>query len=174
MDLALSYLRQAEDRVRYAGKAQEEGNHAYAVRQCQEAVELSLKACLWLIGAEVPKLHDVGPVLREERGSFPGWFAERVDELAYFSRVLRREREPSMYGDSESGLPPDRLYSKRDSAEALRMAEEVLGLSKRLLEEIRGASRGRAFFVPLAQAQRRAIAALSRPFVGQALRLGIL
>jgi len=140
--MALSYLRQAEDRVRYAGKADEEGNFAYVVRQCQEAVELSLKACLWLIGAEVPKLHDVGPVLREERASFPSWFRERVDDLAYFSRVLRREREPSMYGDSESGLPPDRVYSKKDSQEALRMAEEVLRISKKLLEEVKAEPSG--------------------------------
>ncbi len=107
-------------------------------------MELSLKACLWLIGAEVPKLHDVGPVLREERGSFPGWFAERVDELAYFSRVLRREREPSMYGDSESGLPPDRLYSKRDGEEALKMAEDVVEAAKRLLEEVRASNQQRS------------------------------
>ncbi|MGC8636551.1 MAG: hypothetical protein ACP5T5_05970 [Thermoprotei archaeon] len=40
-----------------------------------------------------------GPVLREMKRSFPAWFTERVDELAYFSRVLRREREPSTYGD---------------------------------------------------------------------------
>ncbi len=48
MDLALSYVRQAEDRGKYAKMAQEEGNYAYVVRQCQEAVELSLKACLGL------------------------------------------------------------------------------------------------------------------------------
>ncbi|XVE23268.1 HEPN domain-containing protein [Tardisphaera miroshnichenkoae] len=134
--MALSYVKQAEDRVRYAKMAQEEGNYAYVVRQCQEAVELSLKACLILAGVEVPKLHDVGPVLREMKRSFPSWFAERVDELAYFSRVLRREREPSMYGDSESGLPPDRLYSKKDGEEALRMAQDVTGTAKKLLDEI--------------------------------------
>jgi HEPN domain-containing protein len=86
--------------VEHANIAQEEGNYAYVVRQCQEAAELSLKACLSLVDAQVPKLHDVGPVLREMKRSFPAWFTERVDELAYFSRVLRRERQPSTYGDS--------------------------------------------------------------------------
>ncbi len=74
------------------------------------------------------------------RRSFPSWFAERIDELAYFSRVLRREREPSMYGDSESGLPPDRIYSKRDGEEALKMAEVVTSVARKLLEEVRSGS----------------------------------
>ncbi|MEM1817663.1 MAG: HEPN domain-containing protein, partial [Nitrososphaerota archaeon] len=74
LDMARSYLRQAEERVKWTSQALEDGNYAYVVRQSQEAVELSLKACLRIVGVEPPKWHDVGPVLRREREKFPEWF----------------------------------------------------------------------------------------------------
>jgi HEPN domain-containing protein len=75
--------------------------YAYCIRQSQEAVELMLKASLRIVGIEPPKWHDVGPVLMEFAERFPLWFRERIPELAATSRWLRREREPSMYGDEE-------------------------------------------------------------------------
>ena len=66
------------------------------IRQSQEAVELSLKALLRIIGIEPPKWHDVGPILVERSKSFPKWFKDLIPELAAISRWLRREREPSM------------------------------------------------------------------------------
>ena len=104
-DLAKS--RQAEERIKHAKEALNEGNYPYTVRQCQEAVELLLKAALRYVGVEPPKLYDVGPLLRKERNKFPAWFQEKIDEFAYYSRVLRSEREPAMYGDEETGTPPD-------------------------------------------------------------------
>ena len=70
LDMARSHLRQAAERVRHAEEALANGNYPY-VRQCQEAVELALKAALRMVGVEPPKWHDVGPVLRRERGRFP-------------------------------------------------------------------------------------------------------
>jgi len=72
-------------------------------------VELLLKAALRLVGVEPPRWHDVGPVLRREAQRFPHWFGRDIAVMARYSRRLRREREPSMYGDEETGLPP-RLY----------------------------------------------------------------
>ncbi|MEM1842674.1 MAG: HEPN domain-containing protein, partial [Ignisphaera sp.] len=60
--MAQPYLRQAEERIKHAKEALEGGNYPYVVRQCREAVELLLKASLRLVGVEVPKWHDVGPV----------------------------------------------------------------------------------------------------------------
>jgi len=94
-DLAKSYIRQAEERIKHAKEALSEGSYPYTVRQCQEAVELLLKAALRYVGVEPPKLHDVGPLLRKERDRFPAWFQERIDEFAYYSRVLRSERRTS-------------------------------------------------------------------------------
>lgn len=73
IEMAKSYVRQAEERLRHAKEAFEEGNYPYVVRQCQEAVELLLKAALRIVGVEPPKWRDVGPVLRRESSRFPEW-----------------------------------------------------------------------------------------------------
>ena len=117
MAMAREYMRQASGRLRHAREALEEGNYPYVVRRCQETVELLLKAVLRLVGIEPPKWHDVGPTLRKEANRFPQWFRNLVSRLARISRKLRREREPSMYGDEESGVPPDELYDEEDAIE---------------------------------------------------------
>lgn len=139
VDMARSYLRQAEERIKHAEEALRSGNYAFTIRQSQEAVELALKGILRLMAIEPPKWHDVGPVIKRHRDLFPDWFKERIDELASISRRLRREREPSMYGDEETGTPPDQLYSLRDAEEALQSAKIVLNLCLRLFSEYRGA-----------------------------------
>ncbi|MEM2610072.1 MAG: HEPN domain-containing protein [Candidatus Bathyarchaeia archaeon] len=133
--MAKSYLRQAEERVKHAEEALRTGNYAYTMRQSQESVELALKGILRLVAIEPPKWHDVGPILKRHRELFPQWFRDKVDEVASISRRLRREREPSMYGDEETGTPPDQLYSLMDAEEALEYAREVLDLCMRLLKE---------------------------------------
>jgi len=135
LDMARSYLRQAMERVRHAEEALINGNYPYVVRQCQEAVELALKAALRIVGVEPPKWHDVGPVLRREQGRFPAWFRERMDELISISRSLRKERELAMYGDEESGIPPEELYTRVDAEYALNSAKMVLSLVEKLLKE---------------------------------------
>jgi HEPN domain-containing protein len=103
-ELARSNVRQAEDRLTTARIALERGNYPYAVRQAQECVELSLKACLRLVGIEPPKWHDVGPIIRRERENFPEWFKEHVERIVSISRSLRKERELAMDGDEESKI----------------------------------------------------------------------
>jgi len=87
------------------------------------------------VGVEPPKWHDVGPVLRREQGRFPAWFRERMDELISISRSLRKERELAMYGDEESGVPPEELYTRIDAEYALDSARKVLDLVNKLLKE---------------------------------------
>ncbi len=53
-------------------------------------------------------------------GRFPPQFAEAIPQLASMSRTLRAERELSFYGDPESGIPPEELYTEDDALEALR------------------------------------------------------
>jgi len=133
VEMAASYLEEALRRVRVAEWSLSEGAYAYCIRQSQEAVELALKAALRMVGVEPPKWHDVGPVLLESRGRFPKWFDEKIDELASTSRWLRREREPSMYGDEESGLPPQRLYTKTYAERALNEARNTVEFVRRLI-----------------------------------------
>ncbi len=136
LELAKSNIRQARERIIHASEAFERGNYPYVVRQCQEAVELALKASLRLVGIEPPKWHDVGPILKRERKRFPQWFSEIVDKLASISRKLRKERELAMYGDEESMIPPEELYSKDDALEALEYAKYVLDNVEKLLNEV--------------------------------------
>jgi len=135
LEMAKSYERQARERLRHAREALESGNYPYVVRQCQEAVEKLLKAALRATGVEPPKWHDVGPVLRANTERFPGWFREEISRLARISRKLRREREPSLYGDEETGTPPDELYFREDAEEALEMAEYTFNVVSKLLSE---------------------------------------
>jgi len=133
--MARAYIRQAEERVFHAKEALQRGNYPYVIRQSQEAVELALKAALRITGIEPPKWHDVGPILRREINRFPLWFQEKIPLLARISRRLRREREPSMYGDEETGIPPNELYDKVDAEEALSQAEIVLNYVKKFFKQ---------------------------------------
>jgi len=133
--MAKSYLRQAEERLTHAKEALSDGNYAYVIRQSQEAVELALKASLRIVGIEPPKFHDVGPILRRNSNSFPEWFRKEIDKMASISRMLRREREPSMYGDEELALPPDELYTFEDAKTAIDSCTFIFDNCKKLLNE---------------------------------------
>jgi HEPN domain-containing protein len=138
--MAKSYIRQASERLRHAREALENSNYPYVVRQSQEAVELLLKAALRLVGVEPPKWYDVGPALKKEAERFPQWFRDEIPKLARISRKLRREREPSLYGDEESKVPPDELYSVEDAEEALNWATFVFEVTSKLFKELTGLS----------------------------------
>jgi len=145
-DMARSYIKQAEERIKHAEEALETGNYAFTIRQSQEAVKLALKGALRLLAIEPPKWHDVSPIIKRHRDLFPQWFNERIGEVASISRRLRREREPSMYGDEETSTPPDRLYSLMDAEEALQSAKAVLNLCIKLMEEF---GRNRSIIIAL-------------------------
>ncbi len=51
---------------------------------------------------------------------------------------MRKEREFSMYGDEESGIPPEELHTRIDAERALNDAEKVLLLVKKLFNEAGG------------------------------------
>ena len=133
--MALSYLSEGKIRLKTARSARRKRNFAFAVRQSQECVELYLKGILRFVGIEPPKWHDVGIILKNEIHRFPEWFQKKVDELALISKELRRERELSMYGDHDSKMPANKLYSKVDANEALKKAKAVAMLCKRLVEK---------------------------------------
>ena len=135
LEMARSYLEEALRRIKTAKQALEEDAYAYCIRQSQEAVELALKGALRLVGVEPPKWHDVSPILLEQRKRFPRWFEERIEEISSTSRWLRREREPSMYGDEESGLPPHKLYTKNYAERAFNEAKNVVELVSKLIKE---------------------------------------
>lgn len=135
LEMARSYLATAEYSLKQARAAHSDGMWHLAVRRCQEGVEMALKALLRLVGLEVPKTHDVSFFLRENKDSYPEWFAPHVDRLAYISRGLRKDRELSLYGDEALGLPPERVFTRLDADQALEETAFVFDLATRLFEE---------------------------------------
>jgi len=96
------------------------------VRRAQEVVELALKAALLWAGLEAPHTHDVGPVLKLHAERFTEPFQRQIPRLASISRALRAEREISFYGDEQSGVPSETLYTLEDAGESLSKAREAL------------------------------------------------
>ena len=123
--MAVSYLKGAGTRLESARRAFDKNEFSYVVRQSQECVELCLKSALRFVGVEPPKWHDVGFILKKERDRFPEWFKEEIEKLAFISKRMRREREPSMYGDEELSLTSEELYGKYDAEVSLEDAEFV-------------------------------------------------
>lgn len=125
-----------------AEEAFPETNYPYAVRLSQECVELSLKAVLKAVGIEYPKIHDVSDVLAEVKGRFPEWFKAEVDFLCESSKILVKEREPSLYGGEEAFLSPDEVIDENDARDAIARAEKTYKLCEKLLTELEKATEG--------------------------------
>jgi HEPN domain-containing protein len=133
MSRALIILQEAE-------YLQEKEAWNLVVRRSQEGVELALKCALLWARIEVPRIHDVGPILKQYSDRYPEPFRSRIPRLASISRLLRAEREISFYGDEQSGVPPESLYTKEDALEALSKACEVLNECQKLIETAEGVS----------------------------------
>jgi HEPN domain-containing protein len=132
--IAQGLLAQAANRIEAARQAKAGGAAAFTVRLSQECVELSLKAALYMVGIDPPKWHDVGEIVQHNRGRYPSWFGDHVADFAQLSLWLREERELSMYGDEERGIPAQELYDEGDARAALLAAEQVFAACKRLIE----------------------------------------
>jgi|YNPNPStandDraft_1061719.scaffolds.fasta_scaffold00074_20 HEPN domain-containing protein len=137
-EMAASYLAVAEEILLEAERLCGRRVWSLTVRRSQETAELALKGALRAVGVEVPRLHDVGVLLKEHRGSFPDQFRGKIDRIASISRRLRREREISLYGDEETGATPQMLYTEEDARAALADARFVLESCRDLVAD-RGA-----------------------------------
>ena len=107
------------------------------VRESQEIVELALKGMLRAVGIDPPKWHDVGDLLMQYGERFPQVERERLVDLAAASKLLRKEREFSFYGDIDF-IPTDE-YDAEDANRAagyaaLATATATLGI---VLETLR-------------------------------------
>ncbi len=126
LDLAQDYIKRASVRlgaleVLYRGES-----WADVVRESQEVVELALKALLRASGVDVPRVHDVAPILIAERAHLPQGITPHLDELADASRQLRRDRELAFYGAED--LTPGEFYARTDADRALAAAHRVVEL----------------------------------------------
>lgn len=130
--LAGDYLKRAGSRLRALETLMAERSWADVVREAQEAVEITLKALLRACRIEVPRIHDVSPVLQENRDRLPAAIHGQLDELARISRSLRRDRELAFYGSED--LTPSEFYTEEDAAAALAQARRVHAAVSRALE----------------------------------------
>jgi len=135
LEIARSYLRQRNEIYKEAESFRQRGVWHLAVRRSQEAVEMALKGALRYVGIEVPKLLDVGILLRRHKKKFPGYFGQGVDHFSSISRKLRKERETIFYGDEESRTPPDELYIVEDAETALKEAAPILKALEEFMEK---------------------------------------
>jgi HEPN domain-containing protein len=129
--LAQSYLRKALDRLDVLDLLMGKSAWSDVVREAQEIVELALKAMLREVGVEPPKWHDVGGILKDERGRFAPDVQVELDELARISEWLRAEREVSFYGDDD--VVPTEAYDEEDGARAVADARRVVTCAQRVV-----------------------------------------
>lgn len=137
INIASSYLKQAEARLKDAEGALKEGLNSYALRLSQECVELSLKAALKIVAIEYPKKHDVSDVLINVKDRFPKWFQNEIGFLTDTSKRLAKKREISMYGDEELALSPDEMISNEEAQDAIKRARKTYNLCRRLFNELK-------------------------------------
>lgn len=125
-EFAGSYFNQARSIYRELLEHYEKQEWNLVVRRAQESVELILKGFLREAGIEVPRIHDVGNILKKEQKKISSKLVKELPRIISISRRLRQERETSFYGDEEQELPPSALYTQIDADEARKDVEWLM------------------------------------------------
>lgn len=136
-DLAQGWLRQARNILKEAEHELKSGLWHLAVRRAQESVEMALKALLGSAGIEIPRVHDVGALIKKQKDRFAPEIQKEVDRIQSISRRLGKERETSFYGDEETMIPPDELYNESDAKTAVEDARFITNLIESYLAKDR-------------------------------------
>lgn len=121
--LAKDYLKRAGSRLKALEVLMAEQSWADVVREAQETVEIVLKALLRACHIEVPRIHDVSPVMEQNRDRLPAQIKDQLGELMRISKNLRRDRELAFYGSED--LTPSEFYTQEDAAAALEQTRQV-------------------------------------------------
>jgi HEPN domain-containing protein len=135
-ELARSYLRKVEARLKALATLKAEGDYSDVVREAQETVELCLKGMLRAVGVEPPKFHDVGQLLLDHRDRFPADVRREIPRCAQISSDLREDRELAFYGDVDF-IPTER-YSSEQADRALADADWVVAVARRAIGGLSG------------------------------------
>jgi hypothetical protein len=121
--LTRDYLRRAKARLAALRVLMDQESRADVVRESQEIVQITLKALLRANRIEVPGIHDVSPILEQNRSRFGKDIGESLDELMKISRSLRRDRELAFCGSED--LTPSEFYKGEDAEAAHAQARFV-------------------------------------------------
>jgi hypothetical protein len=122
--LAADYLMRATHRLAALDVLFDRESWADVVRESQEVVELALKSLLRFSSIEVPRVHDVGQILRTESSRLPKMVSAHIEDLVATSRSLRRDRELAFYGSED--LTPSDFYQRPDAELARAGARRVV------------------------------------------------
>lgn len=135
VQLAAGYLKKCEDRLAMMEVLMNRQAWSDVIRESQEIVELALKGVLRSVGIDPPKWHDVGGLLLEYGKKITQLSESQIRELADASKMLRKEREFSFYGDVDF-IPTDQ-YDREDAAQAFAYARQATAALKATLNHAR-------------------------------------
>ena len=110
------YLLRSQHRLAAVELLYERKSWADVVREAQEVVELALKALLKHFNIEVPRIHDVSQILKDNESLFSPALKKHITRLSEISRDMRRDRELSFYGSED--LTPSEFYKESDAKKA--------------------------------------------------------
>ncbi len=125
------YLIKSHIRIKALYFYLEHKDYPDVVREAQEVVELLLKALLRSVGAEIPRIHDVGRILEQYSDFFPDIIKNDMENIKKISKELRKERELCFYG-AEDFIPLEE-YTINDAEDAIKKAEFVFNIVKEAL-----------------------------------------
>lgn len=132
-DMARGHIRRAEIILREAEALYVEKVWNLVVRRSQEAVGLALKGLFRYLGLEIPRVHDLGGLLRQQEERLPASVRTHLERLISISRRLSEEREISFYGDEALDVPAEALYTQSDAETALGDAKFVTKICQNAL-----------------------------------------
>lgn len=112
LDLALSHRKKASIRLKVLYFLLDQGTYSNVTGEAQEAVELATKAMLRAKGIEPPSF-----MLWEHREKFNELSEDELKTLNLISKKLRKEREPSFYGDID--FIPTEEYTMDEAISAI-------------------------------------------------------
>ncbi len=133
LGLAKDYITRANKRLKAVEALLKEESWSDVVRESQEVVELALKSLLRACSIEVPRIHDVSPILEQNERRLPQRIQLELAKICTISRQLRRDRELAFYGSED--LTPSEFYKEVDATTAYRDAKWIVDL---VLSEAKG------------------------------------
>jgi HEPN domain-containing protein len=122
--LVADYLKRCQSRLKAIDTLYTEKDWPDVVRECQEVVELALKALLRSAHVEVPRIHDVSEIIEAQREALASVASADLDRMCKISRTMRRDRELAFYGSED--LTPSEFYKEADAKEAFEQARWVV------------------------------------------------
>lgn len=134
-DLAKDYIDRSVIRLKALDLLLNEKGYADVVRESQEVVELCLKGLLRANDIAIPRIHDVSTIIEENRPTLSTLSDQEIESICKISRSLRRDRELSFCGTED--LTPSEFYRKEDAVTAKNQANEVVGIVRRVVGQLK-------------------------------------